>query len=190
MTVKLEILYLNLVNFIINFIFIMMNATNPSALKQEFLTTLSKTEQNSAGIEALLNFFCKISWWLEREQLECFGKLEDFMSSLPLDLKKGFIPKMIDMSMHYPRLVLLAEKLFNSLDTANQEQLNIPMIFWTVDDKYTRISANEYRYRTAHGKQVWIADGSYRRPMQPLDLVCYQKVIDMIVISGSKTVVF
>lgn len=163
----------------------MIQATNPSFIKQEFISTLSKTEQNSIDVEALLQYFCEISWWLDNEQLECFDKLKKFMIALPKNLKIEFIPKLVEKSKNYPKLVILAEELFNTLNETEQKDIDIPMIYWTFDDAYTLISENEYRYRTAYGKSVWSEGDSYRRPSQAMDFLCYEKVLDMICKSHS-----
>ena len=145
----------------------MMKGTNPSVIKQEFITTLNSTGKDAQSLENLITYFCQISWWLEPE----------------------LIPKLINLSKNYPRLVLLAEELFNALDDKTKESITIPMIYWTIDDNYTSISENEYRYRQAYEKRVWISNNDYRRPSQALDLICYQKVLDMIVKSKSQTII-
>ncbi len=168
----------------------MLKTTNPSIIKQEFMSTLSKTNKVSPQIENLLKYFCEISWWLENERHECFGKLKNFMADLPQNLKTEFIPKLIENSKNYPYLVLLAEELFQSLDVKLQESIKIPMIYWTFDDVYTSISENEYRYRMAYGKQVWVEGSDYRRPSKSIDFICYQKVLEMIIKSKSETLIF
>lgn len=168
----------------------MMNATNPLLIKQEFMAQLEKTPQDSSRVKILLKHFCNVVWWLDNEQLECFESLKKFMLNLPLNLKQEFVPELINLSQNYPKFVLLAEELFDSLETTVQRSIEIPMIFWTFDDAYTVISENEYRYRQAYGKQVWATDGSYRRPSQVFDFICYGKVLDMIVRSRSNTLIY
>ncbi len=167
----------------------MKNATNPLLIKQEFMAQLEKTNRCAADVDALIKYFCKVVWWLDNEQLECFEELKKFMLTLPLNLKQEFIPKLINLSQNYPQLVILAENLFNSLSENVQKHIEVPMIFWAVDDAYTLISENEYRYRQAYGKTAWVISGSYRRPSQALDFICYGKVLEMIVKSQSQTLI-
>lgn len=167
----------------------MMKGTTPSVIKQEFITTLNSTGKDTQSVEKLITYFCNISWWLEHEQIECFSLLKKFVTSLPRQETAELIPKLINLSQNYPRLVLLAEELFNALDDKIKESISIPMIYWTIDDNYTSISENEYRYRQAYEKPVWIANNDYRRPSHALDMICYQKVLDMIVKSKSKALI-
>ena len=167
----------------------MKNATNPLLIKQEFMAQLEKTNRCAADVDALIKYFCKVVWWLDNERLECFEELKKFVLSLMPDIAKEQIPKLIDASMYYPRLILLAEELFNSLSEVEQKSIKIPMIYWTFDDRYTLISSNEYYYRNAYGKSTWIAEGTYRRPVQKFDFVCYGKVLEMIVKSQSQTLI-
>lgn len=166
-----------------------MNATNPLLIKQEFMAVLSSTSQNQESIDALLKYFCKVSWWLDNEGLECFEKLKNFMQALPQEMKQRLVPNLINLSENYPKLVLIAEELFNSLGDVIQKNIEIPMIYWTYDDAYTSISKNEYQYRQTYGKTAWAIGESYRRPSQPFDFICYGKVLDMIVKSQSKTLI-
>lgn len=168
----------------------MMRETNPLRIKESFMATLSETKQDAKSIESLLNYFCEISWWLENEQLECFGQLKQFMLTLDNLIKKEQIPKLINMSKNYPRLILLSEEMFNSLPPEIQKSIEIPMIYWTMDDSYTSISENEYKHRLAYGKKAWITRNDYRRPSQPIDFVCYEKVLKMILLSGKPTFIY
>lgn len=70
----------------------MMRETNPLRIKESFMATLSETKQDAKSIESLLNYFCEISWWLENEQLECFGQLKQFMLTLDNLIKKRANP--------------------------------------------------------------------------------------------------
>lgn len=167
----------------------MMKGTTSSVIKQEFITALNTTGKDYQNVENLIKYFCRVSWWLGHEQIECFSLLKEFIASLPQQETKRLIPNLINLSQNYPRLILLAEKLFNALNDWEQESITIPMIYWTRDDHYTSISENEYRYRQAYEKPVWIANNDYRRPPQALDMICYQKVLDMIVKSKSQTLI-
>lgn len=168
----------------------MENITNPSVIKHNFITTLNQTALTTFGAERLLNYFCEIVWELEEEQQDCYERLAHFMFSLPEICKIALIPKLINTSKDYPNLVLLAETLFNTLGRGAQKCIEIPMIFWTIDSQYTSISQKEYLYLLRHGKQAWIKNGDYRRPMQMFDLICFERVLDMIIVSQSKTLIF
>ena len=115
--------------------------------------------------------------------------LKKFVATLPQQESKALIPKLINLSQNYPRLILLAEELFNALDDKEKESIRIPMIYWTRDDHYTSISENEYRHRKAYGKPAWINNNDYQRPAQAFDFICYQKVLDMIVKSQSEALI-
>ena len=86
----------------------MKNATNPLLIKQEFMAQLEKTNRCAADVDALIKYFCKVVWWLDNERLECFEELKKFVLSLMPDIAKEQIPKLIDASMYYPRLILFA----------------------------------------------------------------------------------
>lgn len=115
--------------------------------------------------------------------------LKEFVATLPQQESKALIPKLINLSQNYPRLILLAEELFNALDDKEKESITIPMIYWTRDDHYTSISENEYRHRKAYGRPAWVNNNDYQRPAQAFDFICYQKVLDMIVKSQSEALI-
>lgn len=168
----------------------MMVETNPLRIKEKFIATLNETKQDSKSIENLLKCFCRISWWLDNEQLDCFERLKQFVLLQDQTIKREQKTQLINMSKDYPRLILLAEEMFNSLPAEIQKSIKIPMIYWTMDDSYTSISENEYKHRLAYGKKAWIVADDYRRPSQPIDFICYEKVLDMICRSGQSTLIY
>lgn len=168
----------------------MITATNPSVVKENFMTALKQTGQTISDIENLLNNFCEVCWWLENEQQECYEKLRDFMRSLPPHLVMRFIPNLINKSKDFPKLVYLAEEMFNDLRDFEKKAIKIPMIDWTIDDSYTNICQAEYLYRIRQGLKAWQKGTGYARPAKALDLLCYQKVLDMIIVSGSNTLMY
>lgn len=163
----------------------MRHTKNPLVVKDEFMTVLISTGQDITSLGRLLNYFCDVVWQLDDERFVCYEKLKDLMLSLPSELKKVQIPRLIDSSKSYPFLVFLAEELFNSLDFDARKGIKISMIYWTKDDKYTSISEKEYLYRQAKGQKVWISNGDYRRPVTKEDLICFEKVLEMMFMSGN-----
>lgn len=168
----------------------MITETHPDALKQGFMTALKQTNQTISDIEILLTYFCEICWGLENEQQECYEKLRDFMRSLPPHLVMRFIPNLINKSKNFPKLVYLAEEMFNDLQDFEKKTIKIPMIDWTIDDSYTYICQGEYLYRIRQGLKAWQNGAGYARPSKALDFICFEKVIDMIIVSGSSTLMY
>ena len=72
-----------------------MVETNPLRIKEKFIATLNETKQDSKSIENLLKCFCRISWWLDNEQLDCFERLKQFVLSQDQTIKREQIPQFI-----------------------------------------------------------------------------------------------
>ena len=98
------------------------------------------------------------------------------------------IPLLIGSSKAYPKLVLLAEELFNALPAEEQKRIKVPMIYWTMDDRETQITEAEYRWRKEHDLSCRQTETGYSRP--DLDLKCFYAVLGMLSASGTETYIY
>lgn len=156
-----------------------------------FLASLRQADSlNIASARGLLEVFCHHCWSLEDLQEETFNVLSAKFKTMSPKETMEMIPLLIEKSQIYPRLVFLAYDMFKSLSFISQNCLEIPMIYWTMDEN-TSISQDEYCWRMKNFLPCWKnGNGTYSRPLVALDLMCYDKVIRMIMESGSKTLIY
>lgn len=86
----------------------------------------------------------------------------------------------MEKSIIYPRLVFLANELFNTLPAEDQKNVRIPFISWTVDNTETQITEEEYLYRKNNFGSCRMKNGKYYRPKKPeIDLQCFYDIMQM-----------
>lgn len=170
---------------------------NAKSVKREpgraevFLTSLQKAAEKAFYPKAWLDAFCRDCWEFEDGQEECFAELSRIFNFLPRAEQMELIPLLIDNSKAYPKLVLLARELFNTLPTEEKKRIKVPMIYWTTDDDYTSITEAEYQWRARHQLPCWQNRFGYARPMNAsLDLECFYAILEMLFASGTNRCFF
>ena len=169
----------------------------PNTVKREpgkaevFLTSLHKAAEKAFYPKAWLDAFCRDCWKFEDRQEKCFAALTTVFKFLPQAEQVELIPLLIGSSKAYPKLVLLAEELFNALPAEEQKRIKVPMIYWTMDDRETQITEAEYRWRKEHDLSCRQTETGYSRPMNAdLDLKCFYAVLGMLSASGTETYIY
>ena len=170
---------------------------NAKSVKREpgkaevFLTSLHKAAEKAFYPKAWLDAFCRDCWKFEDRQEKCFAALTTVFKFLPQAEQMELIPLLIGSSKAYPKLVLLAEELFNALPAEEQKRIKVPMIYWTMDDRETQITEAEYRWRKEHDLSCRQTETGYSRPMNAdLDLKCFYADLGMLSASGTETYIY
>lgn len=170
---------------------------NAKSVKREpgkaevFLTSLHKAAEKAFYPKAWLDAFCRDCWKFEDRQEKCFAALTTVFKFLPQAEQMELIPLLIGSSKAYPKLVLLAEELFNALPAEEQKRIKVPMVYWTMDDRETQITEAEYRWRKEHDLSCRQTETGYSRPMNAdLDLKCFYAVLGMLSASGTETYIY
>ena len=170
---------------------------NAKSVKRElgkaevFLTSLHKAAEKAFYPKAWLDAFCRDCWKFEDRQEKCFAELGRIFKLLPRAEQAELIPLLVGNSKTYPKLVLLAAELFDTLSEEEKKQIKVPMIYWTMDDDYTNITEAEYQWRFRHQLPCCQTQTGYTRPMNAdLDLKCFYAILGMLNASGRDVNIF
>lgn len=143
-------------------------------------------KQNQTPQE-LLTTFCNSCWDYEvdaKTQLQKFDALSTSFENISTKEKINIIPQLVDHSKIYPSLIFLAQKLFNTLNTKEQQCLKLNQAFPS-DMEDRQISRDEYLWRVKHNYPCAQKYGNYFRPISALDIMGFQANVEMIISSGT-----
>ena len=133
--------------------------------------------------------FCKVCWTIENSvQEELFELLTKSFSELSYEDKVLIIPKLNKESFCYNPFVFLAYDLLMSLPKWKYSEIELGVIWWSHDDRYTVITKEEYEWRKAHNLKCSVVGGIYERPSQINDFLCFEKSVHMTMLTNSNFV--
>ncbi len=146
-------------------------------------------ENKEISPQERIDSFCKICWTVEEPvQEELFEILKNSFSGLSDEEKISLIPKLEKASSCYNPMIVLAYDLFVTLPPWKHRQIEIPVIWWSIDDRYTQITVEEYKWRRKHNLSCKESGGLYTRPSRLEDFLCFEKSVRMTMLTNSNFV--
>ena len=149
----------------------------------------------------LLNLFCRFYWKLDTLQKTCFEDICSIWINASRATWIKIIPQLLSKSIVCNDLIFMAKLLLEELNPEEIKALDkVYPIYWTKDDEYTSITAEEYAYRQSKGLRSWFYEypplpngkitKDFRRPSSINDFKCFQAMLEILHLSKQESCFF
>ena len=159
------------------------------------------TVLDAQDAQAFLDLFCKFYWQLDTLQKSCYDDICSVWINASKDAWIKTIPQLVKQSDVCNDLIFLAQILLEELGPEDIKAMDkVYPIYWTKDDEYTSISAEEYAYRQTKGLKSWIYEyqpmpngvvtKDFRRPSCINDFKCFEVMIKILLLAKQNVIFF